>query len=185
MKQYTSREFIRIVEFNGFYYDRHNGDHAIYVNDKGRHISIPNHLECVIARRLIKENNLEVDIKKLKRKRKMDNYNYPVGADTPDAPWNQSDPPEREIEVLVSITLSKTVKVKVSDYSIVDSGKDEDGEYFEDIDYSDCDLKSAVEEQVVLPHKAWDYIAPKSKKETNAIFDLKGWNVDEMEVIPE
>lgn len=77
MKQYTSREFIRIVEFNGFYYDRHNGDHAIYVNDKGRHISIPNHLECVIARRLIKENNLEVNIKKLKRKRKMDNYNYP------------------------------------------------------------------------------------------------------------
>lgn len=68
MRQYTSREFIKIVEFNGFYYNRHNGDHAIYVNDKGRHISIPNHLECVIARRLIKENCLEVDIKKLKRK---------------------------------------------------------------------------------------------------------------------
>lgn len=41
MRQYTSREFIKIVEFNGFYYNRHNGDHAIYVNDKGRHISIP------------------------------------------------------------------------------------------------------------------------------------------------
>lgn len=111
---------------------------------------------------------------------------YPEGTyNDPDAPWNQSDPPEKEIEVLVSVTLSKTVKVKVSDYRIIDSGKDEDGEYFEDIDYSDCDLKGAVEEQVVLPHKAWDYIAPKSKKETNAIFDLKGWNVDEMEVIPE
>lgn len=67
MKQYTSREFIKIVKFNGFWYDRHNGDHAIYVNDKGRHISIPKNLECVIARRLIKENNLEVNIK---RKRK-------------------------------------------------------------------------------------------------------------------
>lgn len=67
MKQYTSREFIRIVKFNGFWYDRHNGDHAIYMNDKGRHISIPKNLECVIARRLIKENNLEVNIK---RKRK-------------------------------------------------------------------------------------------------------------------
>lgn len=63
MRQYTSREFIKIVKFNGFWYDRHNGDHAIYVNDKGRHISIPKNLECVIARRLIKENNLEVNIK--------------------------------------------------------------------------------------------------------------------------
>lgn len=67
MKQYTSREFIKIVKFNGFYYCRHNGDHAIYVNNKGRHISIPKNLECVISRRLIKENNLEVNTK---RKRK-------------------------------------------------------------------------------------------------------------------
>ena len=67
MKQYTLREFIKIVKFNGFWYYRHNGDHAIYMNDKGRHISIPKNLECVWALRLIKENNLEVNIK---RKRK-------------------------------------------------------------------------------------------------------------------
>ena len=67
MRQYTSREFIRIVEFNGFCYSRHNGDHAIYVNDKGRHISIPKNLESVIARRLIKENNLVINIKRRKR----------------------------------------------------------------------------------------------------------------------
>lgn len=115
----------------------------------------------------------------------MDNYNYPVGTDTKDAPWNQVDNPEREIEVLVSVTLSKTVKIKVSDYQITDSGKDEDGEYFEDIDYSDCDLKGAVEEQIILPQRAWVYIAPKSKKEIRASFDLEGWHVDEMEVILE
>ena len=67
MRQYTSREFIKIVEFNGFYYNRCRGDHTIYVNDKGRHISIPKNLECVIARRLIKENNLEVNIKRRKK----------------------------------------------------------------------------------------------------------------------
>ena len=183
MRQYTQREFIKIVVKNGFHYSRHNGDHAIYVNDKGRHISIPKNLECVIARRLIKENNLITDIKRKKKKKIMDNYNYPMGADTKDAPWNQVDNPEREIEVTVSVTLSKTVKIKVSDYEITDSGKDEDGEYFEDINYSNCDLKGAVEEQIVLPQKAWDYIAPKSKKEVNAIFDLKGWNVDDFEVI--
>ena len=66
MRQYTSREFIKIVEFNGFCYNRCNGDHAIYVNDKGRHISIPKNLECVIARRLIKENGLVTDIKRRK-----------------------------------------------------------------------------------------------------------------------
>ena len=67
MRQYTSREFIRIVEFNGFYYNRCKGDHTIYVNDKGRHISIPKNLESVIALRLIKENNLEVNIKRRKK----------------------------------------------------------------------------------------------------------------------
>ena len=67
MRQSTSREFIKIVKFNGFYYNRHNGDHAIYVNDKGKHISIPKNLESVIALRLIKENNLEVNNKRRKK----------------------------------------------------------------------------------------------------------------------
>ena len=181
MRQYTSREFIKIVEFNGFYYSRHNGDHAIYVNDKGRHISMPKNLECVIARRLIKENNLITDIKR--RKKIMDNYNYPMGADTEDAPWNQVDNPEREIEVTVSVTLSKTVKIKVSDYSITDSGKDEDGEYFEDIDYSKCDLKRAVEEQITLPQDAYKYV--KGEFDNDQYNDLKGWCVDDFEVIEE
>lgn len=48
---------------NGYLYSRHSGDHAIYVKD-GRHISIPQKLECVIARRLIRENNLETNFKK-------------------------------------------------------------------------------------------------------------------------
>ena len=113
------------------------------------------------------------------------NSNYPPmsQSELDNAPWNQVDSPEKEIEVTVSVTLSKTVRISVSDYEITDSGKDEDGEYFENIDYSNCDLKEAVEEQIVLPQKAWDYIAPKSRREVNAIFDLKGWNVDDFEVL--
>lgn len=61
MRQYTQREFIKIVKNNGYTYKRHAGSHAIYINNKGRHISIPQHLECVIARRLIKENNLKTN----------------------------------------------------------------------------------------------------------------------------
>ena len=67
MRQYTQQEFIKICIANGFYYSRYNGSHAIYVNDKGRHISIPRNLECVIARRLIKENTLDINLKKKKK----------------------------------------------------------------------------------------------------------------------
>lgn len=108
----------------------------------------------------------------------MDNYNYPCGTDEPNAPWNQVDNPEREIEVTVSVTLSKTVKIKVSDYEITDSGKDEDGEYFEDIDYSNCDLKGAVEEQIVLPQSAHMYVKGNLKVHE----DLSNWCVDDLEV---
>ena len=111
----------------------------------------------------------------------MDNYNYPMGADTKDAPWNQVDNPEEEIEVTVSITLSKTVKIKVSDYQITDSGKDEDGEHFEDIDYSDCDLKSAVKEQITLPQDGYLYVRG-DHGNSKLIEDLSGWNVDDFEV---
>lgn len=109
----------------------------------------------------------------------MDNYNYPCGTDGPNAPWNQVDNTEREIEVTVSVTLSKTVKIKVSDYEITDSGKDEDGEYFEDIDYSNCDLKGAVEEQIVLPQSAHTYVKGNPKVQE----DLSNWCVDDLEVL--
>lgn len=103
MKQFTHREFVRVVVANGFYYDRHSGDHAVYLNEKGRHISIPLKLESVIARRLIKENNLEIDIKKLKKKRKMDNL--PLGASNdPMAPFNE--PLDVKHKRFVSVTIS-------------------------------------------------------------------------------
>ena len=106
--------------------------------------------------------------------------NYPLGADSrSDAPWKEEPLPEKEIEVLVSITLSKSVKIKVSDYEIIDSGIDEDGNYFEDIDYSNCNLKKAVEEQIELPQNACIHVLSHSK----VCDDLAGWNVNEFEVI--
>lgn len=130
MKQYTHREFVKIVKANGFCYDRHNGDHAIYVNDNGRHISIPAKLECVIARRLIKENSLELNLKKLK---KMDNL--PAGAANDlRAPYNQEL--DEEVEVLISVTYSKSMSV------LVPKGT------------SEAELKKFVEEAVFKPHEA-------------------------------
>lgn len=112
---------------------------------------------------------------------------YPVGAEHDTrAPWNQKSLPDEEVEVLISITLSKSVKIKVNDYTIVDKGKDEDGNYFKSLDFSSCNLKSAVEEQIYLPHQLNvacslpNVHIPPAVKE-----DFDGWNVDEMEVIIE
>lgn len=112
----------------------------------------------------------------------MDNYNYPEGADTSDAPWNEENLPYREIKVLVSVTLSKIVKVKVNDYNIIRE-KDEDNEYSEEIDYSECDLQNAVNNQIVLPQFAHKYIGGiLSLQDTKKIRgDLREWNIDEIE----
>lgn len=64
MKQWTHEEFCKLCEYNGFYYSRTNGSHSIYINNEGCHISIPLRLASVIARRLIKENNLSLKKKK-------------------------------------------------------------------------------------------------------------------------
>lgn len=58
----------------------------------------------------------------------------------------------KEIEVLVSLTLSKSIKIKVDDYDETIE-KDEDGKY-SIIDYSNCNLINAVKDQVYLPYEA-------------------------------
>ena len=87
----------------------------------------------------------------------MDNYNYPIGADNSDAPWNEVDLPAINTEVTVSITISKTIKVPVIDYIIDEEGYP---------DLSNCDLKQAVENSGKLPN-------------------LEDWNIDEFEIIQE
>ena len=44
------------------------------------------------------------------------NYDYPCGADGPDAPWNQSDLEPVEVDVTISQSLSRSTKIKVTDY---------------------------------------------------------------------
>lgn len=82
----------------------------------------------------------------------MNTYDYPLGADTNDAPWNRIDLPPREIEVTISITLSKTTTLVVNDYDIYEDDS-EDGKQLI-YDYSNCDLIKAVENQITLP-KDW------------------------------
>jgi hypothetical protein len=47
-----------------------------------------------------------------------DNYNYPLGADDPSAPWNEPlDPEPKEFEIVISQCLSKSLKVLTQDYT--------------------------------------------------------------------
>ena len=60
-KQYSRREFVRILLNNGFTYQRQTGGHAIYKDKRQREISIPSgEPNKMMCKRLIKENNLEV-----------------------------------------------------------------------------------------------------------------------------
>lgn len=110
----------------------------------------------------------------------MDNY-PPGAANDPRAPYNQCENPEVEVEVTVSITLSKTVKVLVTDYDLIDD-VDEDGAVFER-DFSNTNFLAAVEEQVILPQDASLYVDVGSN--LKAANDLSGWHVDEIECVKE
>ena len=85
---------------------------------------------------------------------------YPIGAEfDPKAPYNEEIIPDKEVEVTISVTLSKTVKITVNDYTI-----DEEGY----CDFSECDLHKAVKEQIKLPQQL-----------------CEDWEVDEFEIIKE
>lgn len=108
--------------------------------------------------------------------------NYPPGAaNDPNAPYNEPSVEEREIEVTVCLIISKTVKVRVTDYEYFEGEVDEDGYNSPSYDYSNCNLKEAVEAQITLPHKAYKH----QLEGTQLRKDLEGWTVDDMEVILE
>ena len=86
----------------------------------------------------------------------MNNYDYPMGADTPNAPWNQVDPESKKIEVTVSITLSKTVEVEVTDYT-AEEDIDEENNHSTIYDFSECNLEQAVRDQVTLPNSVGEF----------------------------
>ena len=82
---------------------------------------------------------------------------YPAGAEyDPKAPWNQVDTEPRKIKVTVSITLSKTVEVEVTDYT-AEEDYDEDGYNGINYNYSECDLEQAVRDQVTLPNSVGEF----------------------------
>lgn len=135
------------------------------------------------------------------------NYDYPCGADTPDAPWNQNDLEEKEFGVTISQTLSKNTIVTTSDYipggSSQETEWDIDGYHtitcHEPDDTSDTDWNKAYKNEHLTPlqliNEFKDFL---TKHLPDPIIDVKGfqrfkylidecegWEVDETEVVEE
>jgi len=59
LKQYSVKEFEKLLRDNGYKRDRSKGDHDIYTKENCNPISITKtRMKSVVALRLIKENNL-------------------------------------------------------------------------------------------------------------------------------
>lgn len=120
---------------------------------------------------------------------------YPPGAEfDPDAPYNQKELPEREFEVTISQTLSKTITIFTNDYNL-EADCDEDGCY-EVCDTSDTNWKEAYEDNLHTPAqliKILKLVLEENKKKgivfktegftNDLIEECENWCVDDYEVV--
>lgn len=137
-----------------------------------------------------------------------DNYNYPAGSDTPDAPWNEPTTPDMDFEVTCSQTLSRTVTVTTNNYvpgaSGVDYEPNDEGGYdacgYQDLaDTSDTNWADEYHSNgyytplqliqllgEVLKNDLEHGIVFKNPKFTqNLINECEGWAEDETEFVEE
>ena len=84
--------------------------------------------------------------------------------------YDNFDKEEKEIEVTISITLSKDVKIKTKNYYI------EEGRLIPN------DPKQDVENQIYLPQEAAYYLYQYNASK-DMISDLENWNVDDFIVV--
>ena len=60
-KHYNKREFVHLLEANGFHYKRTSGGHSIYSN--GIHnIPVATKVSIGVSSRMIREHNLDVNV---------------------------------------------------------------------------------------------------------------------------
>ena len=61
MRQWPKKDYCRMLERNVYHYDREGkGSHSIYTNHEGIHITVSKDINPCVARRIIKEHNLNV-----------------------------------------------------------------------------------------------------------------------------
>ena len=124
------------------------------------------------------------------------NYDYPVGADNENAPWNQHDVPEQDFEISICQVLSKDVTVTTDNYIPVEEYEPQNGIHDMYPDTSDTDWKEVYCEDHFTPlqlinlfkryledelsHKGAVSKAPSYLK--HLISECSDWNDDELEI---
>ena len=135
------------------------------------------------------------------------NSNYPPGLSdsTPWAPWNEHENGERDVEVLISSSLSKEAVISTTDYELEewdDYEQDEvDGTVHHyggtDYHFDNCDFKKEYNNQHLTPleliHEFSAFLTKympdpivnirEYKKFQHLLKECEGWNEDETEVI--
>ena len=114
------------------------------------------------------------------------------------APFNEKPIPDKEFEVCITQTLSKTVKVSTNRY-LLNEGVDDDGHRYSDIDTSDTDWKKVYKDGHYTPleliEKFRDFLKStlqdplggtlKYAHKVMLIEECDNWIEDETEVVEE
>ena len=116
----------------------------------------------------------------------MNNYDYPVGADNDNAPWNEKKNKEVKVDVVVAETLSKVVTISTDDYSIESDFNDEDEEtlydkwsnYHSDI----LELLGLLKEYAQDELKKTDARTDRGRYLSSVIEDCDKWYIEDISV---
>lgn len=123
-----------------------------------------------------------------------DNYNYPPGADTPDAPWNQVEPDPIDVNVVAKVTLVHNAKVTSTNYDAYTD--EEDGSCNEKLNDGYQDIRKYYKEQhksipdllneltkYIKSELAEGNLSCQRKQELEWMLeDCEGWEVDNIEI---
>lgn len=124
------------------------------------------------------------------------NSNYPLMSQSQwdSAPWSQSEPPERDFDILVSQTLSKSTMITTSDY--IPEYDEEDGRTYANTEYTEWkqtfnDSGCYTPLELIEEFKKWleeELPTLEGKKLRQAkifIEECEDWQDDETEIIEE
>lgn len=107
---------------------------------------------------------------------------YPMGADDSSAPWNEKTMHPVNVDVVVTITLSKMVTIRTNRYTRTHIGNDEDGS--PEYDYEFNELASDVLENVSLPNDFAKVLEEEgialSGRAARVAADCKGWELEDI-----
>lgn len=125
-----------------------------------------------------------------KQKAMYNNFDYPVGADTRCAPWNEVPREERDFPCQFTQWLTKRTTIESTAYE-EDCGRDSDGNFYNNIDTSEINFDEAYEEQhynilelldefvkVLRKIEAHEEGTMTSRKIRNLISECQGWEED-------